>query len=165
MKKKKESFSQRFIVHESIQKNIQEICKNSHVESQYILNTSVDICTPADISWVKDILLNNNDMKKIVYFLDDPIIRFSAMTGIFVRALIYATLLTPFQFSELISLPDIIFLYNVENVDVTIKSKIVNLLTNPPCDFIVNIKDKSHFKNQYGEALYNSILNKYMIMV
>lgn len=165
MKKKKESKVQEFTIHESIKKNIQEISKNAHVESQYILNTSLGICTPTDLSWVKDVLLENNDIKRICYFLDDPVIRFSAMAGIFIRCLIYATLVTPFQLNDLIALPEIIFMYNVEHVDVTIKSKIINILTNPPCDLIINIKDKQHFKNQYGETLYNNILNKYMTIL
>lgn len=165
MKKKKEFFIPKFIVHESIQKNIQEISKNSNVESQYILSTSVGICSPADISWIKQTITNDPTGIKICYFLDDPVILFSAMAGIFIRCFKYASLITPYQINDLITTPDIVFMYNLEHIDVTIKSLIINFLTNPPCNYIINIKDKQHFKNVYGETLYNSILNKYMLMV
>jgi hypothetical protein len=158
-----------------IMQNVEKYARLANVSSFYILNSAKDYCTEEDFIWITQYLYGCQTQSErlpegkrgILYDLVDPIERFSAIIGLFIRYLIDARLLNPYNLIALFendTQPHIIFLYGLEYIDANIKSQIIQFLYNPPFDAVVTIQDKMRFQQIYPKDLYSYLLNNYKII-
>jgi len=158
-----------------VQQNVEKFAQLANISSHYIIHSAKDYCTEEDFIWITQYLHGYqsqsecflNGKRGIVYDLADPIERFSAMIGVFIRYLIDARLSNPYNliiFFEQEIQPRIIFLYGLEYIDTNIKSQLIQFLYNPSFDTIITIQDKMRFQQIYPKDLYSYILNNYQII-
>lgn len=158
-----------------IMQNVEKYARLANISSFYILNSAKGYCTDEDFTWIAQYLYGyqsgsdcfSDGKKGMLYDLADPIERFSAMIGVFIRYLIDARLLNPYNLIALFendTQPNIVFMYGLEYIDANIKSQLIQFLYNPSFNSVVTIQDKMRFQQIYPKDLYSYLLNNYQII-